>query len=533
MTQLTLSPGQVLVTGVLGVALWTSGLYFFADLDSRELVLVISAGGIGAVSGTAGAIIQAVRSRSAGAVLARTAHDATHDALTDLPNRNALFERLDDALARAKETDTVVGVLFLDLNRFKAINDSMGHEAGDELLRIVAERLLSSVRGSDVVARFGGDEFVVVVRDLLNERSVLAVVEQILRAFDKQVSLFGGSQVISTSIGVAIARPDDDRRSEDLVRDADAAMYRAKRSRSGYAVFDEVQRRQVMDRLGIERDLIAAIEEGQFAVYYQPLVNVAERKLFGFEALVRWEHPTRGLIGPSEFLPVAEETGMMSRIGDLVLREATAQAAVWNHLNPEASKVKMTVNLAEQQLLDANFPELLREVLAWSGLPAEQLALEISAEAIDRHVDGFGVLERLRDIGVELAVDDFGTGNSSLSYANKFDMISMVKIDRTVVSEMGYGDSNRAIVEAIVAMAGALDVTVVAEGVEDRDQVNQLLDVGVNVMQGFLFNAPLPADGIDPSDLLMPTVRSRPTQVGLSPLEVSRGLASSGSDAER
>jgi EAL domain-containing protein (putative c-di-GMP-specific phosphodiesterase class I) len=262
-------------------------------------------------------------------------------------------------------------------------------------------------------------------------------------------------------------------------------------------------------------------------VFFQPLVDVSDRRLYGFEALVRWNHPTRGLIGPGSFLGVAEETGMMAKIGEYVLREATAQAAVWNHLNPNARKVKMSVNIAEQQLIDKNFPETVADVLAWSGLPAEQLVLEITEDVIVDHLDGLSILNRIRDLGVSLAIDDFGTGQSSLSYIKQFDMVSTLKIDQVFVREMGDGDSNRAIIEAIVAMAKALGLRVVAEGVENIEQVNQLRGFGVHIMQGYLFNAPIAANGIDPASWFVPdeVAPTSSSNLGLSPLDVSRGLA--------
>lgn len=530
-TRLALHPGQVLAVGLIGAALWTAGLSTLVGVSVRETVLISSSGIIGAVAGTCGALLQAHRARAARGVLEQAEHDANHDALTNLLNRNALIRRLDESIVTAQRNDTVVGVLFLDLDRFKVVNDSMGHEAGDELLRIVADRLRSTVRSSDLVARFGGDEFLVVVRGLLNQKSVLAVVEQILRTFEQPVSLFGGAQVISTSIGVSIVRPGEIRRADDLVRDADAAMYKAKRSRSGYALFDDQQRAEAVDRLDIERDLVRALDEKQFIVFFQPLVDVTTRRLYAFEALVRWNHPTRGLIGPGAFLAVAEETGMMADIGEYVLKEATAQAAVWNHLNPHARHVKMSVNIAEQQLIDKNFPDTVSGVLAWSGLPSDQLVLEITEDVIVDHLDGLSVLNRIRDLGVALAIDDFGTGQSSLSYIKQFDMVSTLKIDQVFVREMGDGDSNRAIIEAVVAMAKALDLRVVAEGVENIDQVNQLRAFGVEIMQGYLFNAPLAANGIDPAAWFVPDTTppvSAPAP-GLSPLEVSRGLAAAAS----
>ncbi len=502
-------------------------VYTLQGLGSEALIVAGAAGVFGALGGAVGSLWHNWTIRHASADIARAEHDARHDQLTGLLNRTALFHELDSAFQKSQSADTTMGVLFLDLDRFKVINDSMGHEAGDELLRIVANRLQSSVRGSDVVARFGGDEFVVVCRDLMNEQSVVAVAESILRNFSEPVSLYGGAQVISTSIGVAIAKPDDHRRPEDLVRDADAAMYKAKKARSGYAVFDEEQRLLVIDRLDIERDLVRALDEDQFEVYYQPLVNVDERRLYGFEALVRWNHPTRGVLGPGAFLDVAEETGMMAAIGELVLREACAQAAVWNHLSPDARNIRMSVNIAEQQLLDANLPALIEEVLDWAGLPAGQLVLEIIEDVIVDHLDGLNMLRAIGRLGVGLAIDDFGTGQSSLGYVKQLDMVSILKIDKTFINEMRNGDTDRAIIDAVVTMAKALDLRVVAEGVENEQQLRDLRASGISIMQGYLFNQPVTAKNVDPDSWFQPraAVNGEPKKPGLTPLEVSRAFA--------
>ncbi len=491
-----ISPGGVGVAG-LGASLCALvALWLGYGLSWREL----GAAAIGAMAAIAGSTlfvgVHSWQNRNSQVSYEKTAHQARHDNLTGLVNRIALFEELEQSVKGSRDAGTVLGVMFLDLDRFKVINDSMGHEAGDELLRIIAGRLKHTVRGSDVVARFGGDEFVIITRDLLSEKSVLAVAEQILKTFAAPVSLYGSNLVVSTSIGVAIARPDDVRTGEELVRDADAAMYKAKRSRSGYAVFDEIQRQEVTTRLDTERDLTGALDSSQFVVHYQPLISVSTRSLYGFEALVRWQHPTRGLLGPAEFLAVAEETGMMARIGEMVLREACAQAAVWNHLNPDAKQVKMSVNIAEQQLLDSNFPLRVQEILAWSNLDPSQLQLEIIEDVVIDHLDGLSVLREIQALGVSLAIDDFGTGQSSLSYVKQFDMVSSLKIDKTFVDEMG--GASRAIIEAITAMAKALGLQVIAEGVESTDQVRQLLDYGIDVMQGYLFSKPVPATEIDP-----------------------------------
>lgn len=500
MTQkrLAASPAAVFTCGLVATMGFSGVLVVSAGLSGRALLFCVLTGTFATAGSAAASVWTSWRTKFTSEELEQASHDARHDQLTGLYNRIALFEELEASVLQAERDNTTLGVLFLDLDRFKVINDSMGHDAGDELLRIVASRLKASVRNSDVVARFGGDEFVVICRDLLSEKSVVAVAQQILKAFEEPVSLLGGAMTASTSIGVAIAEPGQGSKSEDLVRDADAAMYKAKRARSGFAVFSEAQRLQVMDRLDIERDLVQALEQDQFVVYYQPLVNVSEKRLYGFEALVRWNHPTRGVMGPDQFLPVAEETGMMATIGETVLREACAQAAVWNHLSPDARSVKMSVNIAEQQLLDANFPALVAEILDWSGLPAEQLVLEIIEDVVADHLDGLSTLRELRALGVDLAIDDFGTGQSSLSYVKQFDMVSALKIDKIFVDEMADGSPNRAIIEAIVAMAKALDLRIIAEGVESKEQVGQLLDFGVEIMQGFLFNRPVAAGRIDP-----------------------------------
>ncbi|MDH3682801.1 MAG: diguanylate cyclase, partial [Acidimicrobiia bacterium] len=256
--------------------------------------------------------------------LTQAEHDAKHDALTGLANRGELYRELEVSLRQAGVENTIFGVLFLDLDRFKLINDSMGHDVGDELLRIVAERLKAATRSSDVVARLGGDEFVLICRGLLSNDSVLAVVRQVLRSFTEPVKLDGHQQIISTSVGVAISTVDETRTPDELVRDADAAMYKAKREGSGFAVFDEAERSLLSNRLAVERDLGQAFDREQLVVYYQPIIDVEQQQLYGFEALIRWDHPERGLVSPAYFLPVAESARLMARLGELVLREACA-----------------------------------------------------------------------------------------------------------------------------------------------------------------------------------------------------------------
>ncbi|MDH4278110.1 MAG: EAL domain-containing protein [Acidimicrobiia bacterium] len=518
------SPAVVLFSGVLMAVLWAGGLNFVWELSSAQIVHVLTTGAMGAVGASIGSLLLAVAARTAQNRFDEAEHRAKHDPLTGLLNRSELFRQLDDSLAEATANDLVLGVLFLDLDRFKAINDSLGHEVGDELLMIVADRLRSTVRSTDVVARLGGDEFVILCRGLLHGDSVVATARQILKRFREPISLNGKEHIVSTSIGVAIAKAGDNREPDALVSDADAAMYRAKETKTGYAVFDEAQRQQVRDRLDIEQALSKAIDRKEIVVHYQPIVDTLNRQLYGFEALVRWEHPERGIILPSEFLPIAAEAGMMARLGELVLREACAQAAVWNHLSPSAARVRMGVNLAEQQLVDTNLAMQVAEVLDWSGIDPSQLVLEITEDVIVDHLDGLTVLRDLRDLGVALAIDDFGTGQSSLSYVKQFDMVSTIKIDKAFVDEMHSANVDRAIVEAVVAMASALDLSIVAEGVEHFEQVEELQRLGVHLVQGYLFSPPLPADNVDPAQWFVTAV-PQPRPLGEAELPRTRPVS--------
>ncbi len=528
--RIIVSPAAALFFGIVASLLWIIALNFIYDLPTTELLRLMTTGAFGAVGGSIGALVMSMSARGTQDKLDQAQHEAKHDALTGLANRAELFRELDRSLEYSAEQDMVLGVLFLDLDRFKSINDSMGHDAGDELLRIVADRLRSTVRNTDVVARLGGDEFVVVCRGLLAGESVVAMARQIMKRFGEPITLHGKEHRVTTSIGVAIAHPGDTRHADDLVSDADAAMYRAKRTKSGFAVFDEDQRRQAMDRLEIERGLTEALEANQIIVHYQPIVNTHSKSLYGFEALVRWNHPQKGLISPGQFLPVAEEAGMMATIGNLVLREACAQAAVWSHVSPAAKKVKMGVNIAEQQLIGNDLPGYVAEILDWSGLEPEQLVLEITEDVIVDHLDGLDILRELRGLGVTLAIDDFGTGQSSLSYVKQFDMCSTIKIDQSFVRDMRSGNVDRAIIEAVVAMASVLDLSVVAEGVEHLDQLEQLSELGIELMQGYLFESPVGPEMIDPAVWFPEKSSQKPADndLALQPVEAGDELATSG-----
>ena len=489
-------PGIELLVGAIVALVWLFGLDLTRQLETAEIVIAASTGLAGAAGAALATLAIRFRGRANQAAMDQLADDARRDALTGLVNRPELFRVLEESIVTARSDQTVLGVLFLDLDRFKMVNDSMGHEAGDELLRIVGQRLSATIRSTDVVARLGGDEFVVLCRDLLAPDSVIGMARQILRRFDDPVSLGGLDHRVGTSIGVAIANPDDVRSADDLIRDADAAMYQAKQTKSGIAVFDDAHRLRMAKRMDIERDLRVAVERGELAVHYQPIVDVAARRLDGFEALVRWNHPDRGELSPGEFLHIAGEVGQIGWIGDFVLREACTQAARWNELSPGAAHLTMSVNLAEAQLVDPNLGARVTEILTWAGLPPQQLVLEIAEDVMIDHLDGLEELRHLQAIGVGLAIDD--CGQSSLGLARQFQTIQALKIDKTFVREMRSGDAERAVVEAVATMARGLGLRVVAEGVEFEDQVAELRKLGVDSMQGYLFSAPLAGDAIDP-----------------------------------
>jgi len=389
-------------------------------------------------------------------------------------------------------------VLFLDLDRFKAVNDSMGHEAGDELLKAVARRLKSTLRAADTVGRFGGDEFVVICRGLLEPHSVHRVAEAVLESFRVPLVIGNADHVATPSIGISTAAVEDDRSAVEMLRDADTAMYEAKRARTGLSVFDERSRESLIERLQVESQLRPAMANNQFAVYYQPIVDVRLERVVSYEALVRWNHPEHGLLGPDRFLDVVEESGLMARLGEVVLRESLAQKSLWTHMEPGANHLGIGVNVAERQLVDPRFPEQIQEALEWADVRPEELILEITEDLMIEHLDGsLSVLRSLGDIGVSLVIDDFGTGRSSLSYVKRLDMIDAIKIDRSFVTGIPNGKVDLAIIEAIVSMAEALELDIVAEGVETTAQARTLSQMGIHRMQGFLFDRPAPADGLD------------------------------------
>ena len=483
----------------------TLGLWWLASvsgpgIDSPALYAVLT-GSLATLATTGAALLQRLFGRSTRDQIAAITHRATHDELTGLPNREELQQRLEAALVDGYRHDRIVGVLFLDLDDFKAVNDRMGHDAGDDLLRAFGTRLREVVRANDVVGRLGGDEFVVVCQGATRETAIVEMAENVRRAFELPLT-FGRRQLaIAPSIGVAVASRQSPATPVELISHADQAMYRAKREKSGVRVFDDAQRREVLDRREVERALVPALAEGQFRVHFQPIVSVSVARVIGLEALLRWQHPIHGIIGTERFLPVAEEAGMLGRLSDVALREAASQMSLWNERlaeGPGAADLFVGINVAERQLVDPTFPDRLAEIVTWAGVRAGQIALEIGEDLLLRRADeSANVLRRLSELGVALVVDDFGTSRASLARSRSLDMVDHLKIDRSLVGAMARDDVARAVVEASVSMARALDLEVIAEGVETLEQRLLLEDLGIDRMQGYLFLRPLSAEELE------------------------------------
>jgi diguanylate cyclase (GGDEF)-like protein len=418
---------------------------------------------------------------------ARITHMARHDALTDLPNRVLFRERMDEALTSVRHRSLPVAVLYLDLDHFKRVNDTLGHPVGDALLKAVATRLQGCLRERDVIARLGGDEFAIIQFDSgAKEASTLAerIVESIAVPFEIQ----GHQVLIGTSVGIAIG-PDDGLDADQLLKSADMALYKAKNDGRGtFRFFESEMDARAQQRRAVEMELRSALQSGEFEVFYQPLFATKTREIEGFEALVRWRHPEKGMVSPGEFIPVAEDTGLIVPIGEWVLRQACAEAANWGN------DLKLAVNISPVQFRSKDLLRTVVSALASSSLPAARLELEITESVILQDGDGaLATLKQFRELGIGIALDDFGTGYSSLSYLHQFP-VTKIKIDRSFINSIGQRRGGLAVVRAVVEIARSLRMTVTAEGVETEQQIAKLCKIGCEQAQGYLVSPPVSAE---------------------------------------
>ena len=418
---------------------------------------------------------------------------AFHDALTGLPNRPLVTNRLEQALARAERTLGKVAILFIDLDNFKLINDTLGHGTGDELLVSLAARLRACVRPQDTVARLGGDEFIVLLESVLSSNEASEVAERIAETLRPPFVLGDLEVVVTASIGAAVSARGD--RAENVLRNADLALHEAKSAgKSRSALFDASMERDAVNRLELQADLRRALERNQLRLMYQPIVSLADGRVTGVEALLRWHHPTRGVVSPTEFIPIAEETGLIVPIGHWVLEEACRQTRAWQLQFGARTAPTVSVNLSARQFqrpeLFANIKQVLRE----TGLDPRCLTVEITESALMQDALATSTtLEVLKDLGVQIAIDDFGTGYSSLSYLKRFP-VDILKIDQSFVDGLGQDPQDTAIVQSIVALAKTLCLRVTGEGIETSSQRAHLLEMGCEFGQGYLFAHPLPPE---------------------------------------
>jgi diguanylate cyclase (GGDEF)-like protein len=423
------------------------------------------------------------------------ARRAFYDPLTELPNRALFLDRLQHLFHRARRAlgNPLFALLYLDLDRFKAINDSLGHEAGDELLIGTARRLERCLRPGDTLARLGGDEFTVLLDNIGGEADATGVAERIHEELAAPLEVRGYEMFTSVSVGIALSSANYER-PEDMLRDADTAMYRAKAGgRSRHQVFVGDMHQRAVSSLRLETDLRRALERHEIVPYYQPIVNLDDGAVLGFEALARWRHPSRGLIPPELFIPVAEETGLVAKIGEWMLLSACRQAREWQQKHRRWSALGVSVNVSGRQLSQGTLATEVERVLGRTGLDPACLTLEITESALMHNLSaGAGVVQRLHAMSVGLHLDDFGTGYSSLAYLHSFP-VHALKVDRSFVNRMDHALPQSAIVKAIVSLAHNLGMDVVAEGVETRAQADALRALGCRRGQGFLFSEPLPA----------------------------------------
>jgi len=462
----------------------------YLHTDGREVWTAISASLVRDPAGTPMYVVHQIEDITARRRDGeRLAHQAIHDPLTGLPNRLLFVDRLRRALAEDRQGHTAV--LFLDLDHFKVINDSLGHSAGDRLLVTIADRLRTAVRPNDTVARFGGDEFTVLCQSVPDERVANEIADRIATAVSKPVHLSEGEVFVTVSVGIALSGGEMET-TETLLRNADAAMYGAKEhGRARVELYATGSRDHAVSYLRTGNELHRALERGELRVFYQPIMSLETTRISGFEALVRWEHPERGLVGPDQFIPLAEETGLVVPIGSWVLEQACRQAAAWHG---SGAPVSISVNLSPRQLAEPTLRDDIAAVLDRTAIDPDRVWLEITESTLMRDAESaVSVLHALRALGVHLAVDDFGTGYSSMTYLKRFPVESL-KVDRSFVDGLGREPEASAICTAVVSLAHALGMGAVAEGVETPQQLAALRTLGCEFAQGYLFGRPSPAE---------------------------------------
>ncbi|NJD57289.1 MAG: EAL domain-containing protein [Nitrospirae bacterium] len=426
-------------------------------------------------------------------------HDAFHDALTGLPNRALFRDRLQNAINRSRRMkDFLYAVMFFDVDRFKVINDSLGHAVGDRLLVEISGRMKNCLRPGDTVARLGGDEFAVLLENISDVTDVKTVVERIQAEFVAPFMIEGSEIYVTQSIGIALEL-DRYQQPDQVLSDADIAMYAAKsKGKARYEIFDDGMHSNIIERLQLEADLRGAVErKNEFVLHYQPILDVETQQLVGFEALVRWHHPRRGMISPLSFIPLAEETGLIHPLGEWILRESCMQLKQWQDRYHTSRQLKMSANVSGKQFLKENFVDVLVGILDETGIEPSTLAIEITESVIMEHIDVAVIaMSKLRQLGVHIHIDDFGTGYSSLSYLNKFP-VSALKIDRSFISSMSENAENREIVRTIISLAQSLNLNVIAEGVELLSQLSEIGSMECQFAQGYYFSRPLAAHDLD------------------------------------
>ncbi len=429
----------------------------------------------------------------------RLLHDAFHDALTDLPNRALFMDRLHHAITKSQRRagTPYYAVLFCDIDRFKVINDSLGHPIGDQLLLVVGRKLIDCVRPGDTVARLGGDEFAILLENIGDLSHAKDVAERVKRMLSAPLSVKGNDIFTSLSIGIAIGAERYER-PEQVLRDADIAMYEAKsRGNASYEVFDATMHANILDRMQMETDLRGALDRKEFILYYQPIIDLNAQRVTGFEALVRWNHAKRGLIYPLEFIPLAEETGLVNQIGDWILLEACRELKRLQIHNPMQPPLTMSINISIKQFAQQDLASKLSGFLLETGVDPRTLALEITESMIMANIDAAAeTMNRLREMGIQLHIDDFGTGHSSLSYLHRFP-VNALKIDRSFISKLTADGANKEIITSIISLAKNLHIDVIAEGVEMDHQLSNIKELNCGYCQGFLIARPMAEDEID------------------------------------